>query len=125
MADTMALDTLIVEQSPDALICADRTGAIIRWNRAAEAMFGYRADETVGQSLDLIIPSHLRAAHWRGFRQAMESGVTKHHGQAVMTGATHKDGTRIYADVAFSLVKTDAGDIAGAVAIARPKKREG
>ncbi|MFM0323032.1 PAS domain S-box protein [Caballeronia glebae] len=124
MADTAALDTLIVGQAPDALICSDREGAIIRWNTAAEALFGYRADEALGQSLDLIIPPHLRAAHWRGFNQAMESGATKHHGHAVMTGATHKDGTRIYAEVAFSLVKTDTGEVTGAVAIARPKKRE-
>ncbi|WP_280523825.1 hypothetical protein [Paraburkholderia silvatlantica] len=34
MANTVALDTMIVEQSPDALICSDREGAIVRWSRA-------------------------------------------------------------------------------------------
>ncbi|MBN3809895.1 MULTISPECIES: PAS domain S-box protein [Paraburkholderia] len=124
MADTAPLDALIVGQAPDALICADRNGVIIRWNIAAEALFGYQEQEALGQSLDLIIPVHLRAAHWHGFSRAIESGETKHHGQAVLTGAMHRDGTRIYADVAFSLVKFDTGEVAGAVAIARPKKRD-
>lgn len=124
MADTADLDTLIVGQAPDALICSDCEGAIIRWSRAAEAMFGYLPDEAPGQRLDLIIPPHLRAAHWHGFQYAVQTGETKHHGQAIMTGATHKNGTRVYADVAFSLIKTDIGDVAGAVAIARPKNRD-
>lgn len=124
MADVKALDELIVEQMPDALICSDADGTITRWNEAAETLIGYSAREALGQNLDLIIPTQLRAAHWRGFREAMESGVTKHHGQAVLTGVTHKDGTRIYAEVAFSLIKAEGGKAIGSVATARPKKRD-
>jgi hypothetical protein len=34
-------------------------------------LFGHSREEALGKSLDLIIPEHLRAAHWRGFEAAM------------------------------------------------------
>ena len=57
----------ILDQAGDAVIFADRSGTIRRWNRAAAALFGFAAEEALGQNLDLIIPPHLRSAHWRGF----------------------------------------------------------
>ena len=64
-----------LDQTADAVIYADRSGTIARWNRAASALFGYSVEEALGQSLDLIIPEHLRAAHWRGFEAAMTKGI--------------------------------------------------
>ncbi|MBI0329887.1 PAS domain-containing protein [Burkholderia plantarii] len=124
MTETSLLDGFMIDQAPDALIASDARGTIIRWNLAAEALLGYRADEALGRNLDLLIPPPLRAAHWRGFERAMRTGRTKHHGEAVLTAATHKDGTRRYAEVAFSLIRDGEGRIAGALAIARPKRRE-
>jgi PAS domain S-box-containing protein len=51
----------IVEHAQDAMIFADRDGIIRLWNAGAEAIFGYRAEEAVGHTSDLIIPEHLRA----------------------------------------------------------------
>ena len=65
----------IVEQASDAIIFADRQGVIRLWNPAAEAVFGYAADEAIGQSLDLIIPERLRKAHWKAFHEAIEGGA--------------------------------------------------
>jgi PAS domain S-box-containing protein len=42
----------IVQESPDAIICADREGTICLWNAGAALIFGYAANEAVGQSLD-------------------------------------------------------------------------
>jgi PAS domain S-box-containing protein len=75
LRDTLSLAEAIVEQIADAVIFADATGTISWWNRAAAALFGYSAAEALGQKLDLIIPEHLRAAHWRGFEAAMTNGV--------------------------------------------------
>ena len=61
------LDANILDDVADALIYSDRSGTIRRWNRASTALFGFSADEALGQNLDLIIPEHLRAAHWKGF----------------------------------------------------------
>lgn len=54
-----------------AVIVVDTDGVIRQWDSGAETLFGYRAGDAVGQSLDLLIPEHLQAAHWRGFRRAM------------------------------------------------------
>jgi PAS domain-containing protein len=74
----------ILDQVADALICANQTGTIIRWNRACTALFGYSAEEALGQSLELIIPEHLRAAHWRGFGAAMTKGTLKLQGRPTL-----------------------------------------
>ncbi len=60
----MELAEDILEQIADAVIYADRGGIIRRWNRGAEAVFGFSAAEAIGQNLDLIVPAHLQAAHW-------------------------------------------------------------
>ena len=64
----------MVAESRDAIIFADKDGLIRLWNAGAEAMFGYRAAEMEGQSLDRIIPEALRARHNEGFRRVMANG---------------------------------------------------
>ncbi|MEO8847707.1 MAG: PAS domain S-box protein [Casimicrobiaceae bacterium] len=109
----------IAEQAPDAIIYADRTGAIRYWNRAAEVLFGYSAAEALGQSLDLIVPERLRRAHWDGFNRALASGVTKYSGKAMTTRSMHKSGAKIYVDLSFGLVRDATGEVIGASAIGR------
>jgi PAS domain S-box-containing protein len=110
----------ILEQIADAVIYADDTGTIMRWNHAAAALFGYSATEAIGQNLDVIIPEHLRPAHWQGFEAAMTNGVMKLQGRPTLTRATHRTGRKLYVDMTFALVKGQAGDEArGAVAVAR------
>jgi PAS domain S-box-containing protein len=92
---------------------------IERWNAAAAAMFGYTLPEALGQSLDLIIPEHLRAVHWRGFEAAMASGTTRLHGRPTLTQARHKSGSRLYVEMSFALVADAAGAVLGAVVIVR------
>ena len=109
----------IVEQCPDAMIFADREGAIRLWNRAAEALFGYSAPEALGSSLDLIIPERLRAAHWAGYRRAISTGVTKYGSQVLTTRSARRDGGKLYVELSFALVKDADGKVAGALATAR------
>ena len=120
MKDMLSLAELILEQIADAVIYADGTGTIMRWNHAAAALFGYSAAEALGQNLDLIIPEHLRAAHWRGFEAATRSGVMKLQGRPTVTRATHQTGRKLYIEMTFALVTGQtAGAARGAVAIAR------
>ncbi len=109
----------IVEQAPDAIIFADREGAIRVWNRGAEAVFGYAAAEVLGNSLDVIIPERLRRAHWEGFRRAIDTGQTKFGGRVLTTRSVHKDGSKLYLDLSFGLIRDEAGAIAGALAVGR------
>jgi PAS domain S-box-containing protein len=109
----------IVEQAPEAIIFADRDGAVRLWNRGAETIFGYAASEVLGKNLDLIIPERLRGAHWAGFRKAIETGETKFAGRVLTTRSVHKDGSRLYVDLSFGLVKEPDGTVAGSFAIGR------
>lgn len=53
--------------SEHAVVVADTSGAITHWNPGAEALFGHRAENAAGHSLDLIVPEPLPEAHWAGF----------------------------------------------------------
>ena len=119
MADTSSLAESILEQLADAVIYADEKGTIRRWNHAAAALFGYSALDAVGRTLDLIIPEHLRAAHWRGFETAMTRGVMTLEGRPTVTRAVHQSGRKIYVEMTFALVKDQGGAARGAVAVAR------
>lgn len=121
MADFMSGDLFraIVDQAPDAIIFSDHEGVIRVWNRAAEVIFGYCAAEVIGQSLDVIVPERFRAAHWSGFRRAIDAGQTKYGNRVLTTRSTHKNGSKLYVDMSFGLVKTDAGAVVGALAVAR------
>jgi PAS domain S-box-containing protein len=112
------LSDKILDQAGDAVIFADRSGTIRRWNRAAAALFGFGAEEALGQSLDLIIPVHLRAAHWRGFDAAMKDGALKLMGRPTLTRGRHKSGRKLYVEMTFALVMGN-GAAQGSVAVAR------
>lgn len=119
MTTELPLAEAILEQLADAVIYANRDGIIERWNAAATALFGHSAGEAIGQNLDLIIPEHLRAAHWRGFDAALANGATKLHGRPTLTRAEHKSGAKLYVEMSFALVAGGDGTILGSVAMAR------
>lgn len=113
------IEGAIIEQMADALIYSDAEGAIRQWNAAAAALFGHPRAQALGQSLDLIIPENLRAAHWSAFDRAMESGTTRLHGRATITRAVTADGRSIYVEMSFAVVTDASGKAIGSVAIAR------
>ncbi len=113
------LGELIIEQAAEAIVYANREGVIERWNAAAAAMFGFSAAEAIGQSLDLMIPEHLRQAHWRGFDAAMASAKTRLGGHPKLTRGLQKSGQKLYVEMSFALVLDDAGSPLGSVAVAR------
>ncbi|MDN5842805.1 MAG: PAS domain S-box protein [Alcaligenaceae bacterium] len=119
MSQTAIPAEWIVDQVADALICADRTGNIQTWNPAAARLFGFSQAEALGASLDIIIPEHLRAAHWAGFNAAIDSGELTLQGRPTLTRGVHKGGGKIYVEMTFALVKDQQGVAVGSVAMAR------
>lgn len=109
----------LVAQASDAIIFADREGRIVAWNAGAERLFGHATRDAIGQSLDVIIPDHLRQAHWDAFDRAVTTGTTRHDGRAIVTRSMKADGTKIYVDISFALVRDVAGAVVGSLAIAR------
>lgn len=113
------MESPLVEQLPVSVILSDREGRITAWNRASEALFGFTAAEALGRSLDLIVPEHLRRAHWEGFDRSLASGETKYAGKVMTTRAVHKDGRKLYVDFSFGIVKDEAGAVTAVVAVGR------
>lgn len=109
----------IVTASSDAIMFADREGIIRLWNSGAERMFGFNAEEALGQSLDLIIPENLRVRHWDGYHLVMQSGSSRYSTDLLSAPALHKNGTRISTEFSMVMVKDKEGKMLGVAAIIR------
>jgi len=105
-----------VRAAADAIIAAGADGKIVFWNSAAARIFGFAADEALGQSLDLIIPERFRARHWEGYRQVMATGTTKYQSEVLRVPALHKDGKAL--SIAFSVTLLDSSDGQGRTIVA-------
>ncbi len=107
----------IVEDTQVAVVFADGDGIICLWNAGAETMFGYRAEEALGQTLDLIVPERQRGRHWEGYRKVMATGVTKYGRELLAVPAMTKDGKRISIEFSIALLRAPTGELLGAAAI--------
>jgi PAS domain S-box-containing protein len=95
----------IVESTTDALIAIDHAGAVISWNRAASVMFGYSAEEMVGQSLHAIIPERFRKSHDSGLERVNSGGDQHVIGQAAQLAGRRKDGSEFPIELTVSMWK--------------------
>jgi PAS domain S-box-containing protein len=110
----------LVRDAPDAIIYADSQGIIRFWNRGAERIFGFAAEEATGQTLDIIVPEGLRARHWAGYDKTMQSGNTRYGaGEILAVPAMRKDGRRISIEFTILPFRDDAGRMTGIAAILR------
>ena len=113
------LATAVVKESAEAIVVSDPAGIIRLWNDGAARIFGFSADETMGQSLDMIIPEKLRERHWKGYFQTMATGHTRYGDKLLSVPATHRDGQRLSIEFSVALLRDDADQIVGISAIMR------
>src|SRR5580765_7443886 len=100
----------IVESSDDAIISKDLQGTITSWNKAAERIFGYSAQEAIGQSVLMLIPAE-RSAEEPEILHKIVRGERIEHFETVRVG---KDGRKIPVSVTISPIKESTGKIIGA-----------
>lgn len=105
----------IVESSDDAIVSKTLEGRIRSWNRAAERLFGYTADEAVGQHVTLIIPAE-RVQEEEAILTKLRSGERIDHFETVRVA---KSGRRIHVALTISPIRNANGAIVGASKIAR------
>ena len=105
----------IVESSDDAIIGKDLNGIVTHWNRAAEAMFGYRADEIVGRSIVVLFPPD-RLAEAATILERIGRGEKVEHYETVRR---RRDGSTFPVSLTVSPIRDDAGAIVGASKILR------
>lgn len=110
---------MICEQAPDAILYADRDGNIQLWNRGAEIIFGYTAEEAIGLPLDIIIPERLQQRHNDGYRRVMAEGTTKYGTDLLSVPARDKDNHSLFSDFSIIMIKDDSGKMQGIAAIMR------
>ena len=91
----------LVRDLADAVVVADRAGDVLLWNRGAERLLGWSADDMVGAPLDRIVPERLRARHDAGYHHTMETGETRYADDLLQVPALHRDGHTV--SVAFTV----------------------
>jgi PAS domain S-box-containing protein len=105
----------IIASSDDAIVSKDLTGRITSWNAAAERLFGWRADEVIGQPITVIIPPD-RLAEEAFVLSRVSQGLGVDHFETVRQ---RKDGSRIEISLTVSPIHAPDGTIIGASKIAR------
>ena len=99
------------------MIYGDAAGIRRLWNKGAEEIFGWTAEEALGRSMDLIIPEKHRASHWEGYYRVMKTGVTKYGRNVLAVPALTKGGRRVSIEFNVVLLKAPSGEVAGIAAI--------
>ena len=115
IAEVQKLLSLLVASSDDAIISKDLSGTITSWNRGAERMFGYTAEEMIGSSILKIIPSE-RHSEETAILSKLRRGERVDHYETVRC---KKDGRLFDISITVSPLTDEAGNIIGASKIAR------
>src|SRR5262249_38262973 len=105
----------IVESSDDAIISKTLDGIVTSWNRSAERLFGYTADEMIGQPISRLMPPSCRD-DFSMILDAIRGGDRVEHYE---TERMRKDGEIIHVSLTVSPIKDATGTIVGASKIAR------
>ncbi len=105
----------IVESSDDAIIGKTPEGVVLTWNKGAERVYSYAADEIVGRPISLLAPPEM-PDEIPGIMERLKRGEVIRHYE---TERMRKDGSRLFVSLSISPLRNAAGEIVGASAIAR------
>jgi PAS domain S-box-containing protein len=111
----IALLAAIVDSSSDAIVSKTLDGVITSWNTGAERLFGYSAQEAVGQHISFIVPLDRRDEE-AAILERLRGGQRVEHFETVRV---RRDGTTIDISLTISPVTDSTGKIVGASKIAR------
>ncbi|MDH6260127.1 PAS domain S-box protein [Bradyrhizobium sp. BR13661] len=104
-----------VESSDDSIVMQTLDGTIIGWNSAAERLYGYSAEEAVGQPTSILLPAD-RSQEGKDYLQRIARGDRIEHFETVRV---RRDGTPVEISVSLSPIRDAAGKIIGASGTAR------
>jgi PAS domain S-box-containing protein len=105
----------IVDSADDAIISKDLDGKITSWNNGARRLFGYEAEEIVGQSILLLIPEHLRHEEAEILRKLRAGEKIEHY----ETTRISKSGELREVSITISPIRNSHGEVIGGSKIAR------
>jgi two-component system sensor histidine kinase/response regulator len=105
----------IVDSSDDAILSKDLAGTILSWNKGAERMYGYSAEEVIGRPVSVLVPPD-RPQEVSGILARLRTGTAIDHFETVRV---RKDGTLVQVSLTISPVRDRRGRIVAASIIAR------
>lgn len=92
----------LAQTASDAVVTVDHAGKVVFWNRAAEAIFGYKARDMVGADLERIMPDRYRQPHMMGLHHATQSGRFHLVGRTSEFHGLRRDGTEFPLELSLS-----------------------
>jgi two-component system CheB/CheR fusion protein len=113
--EALATSAAIVDSSDDAIISKSLEGIIVTWNKGAERLFGYTAQEAIGQPITMLIPPD-RLQEESDILTRLRRGERVNHYETIRI---RKDGSSLEISLTISPIRNEKGDIIGASKIAR------
>lgn len=99
----------LLEAAPEAIIIVDADGRIVLVNHQTEAIFGYSADELVGQPLEILLPERFHEVHVAHRSGYVAAPRTRPMGTGLELYGRRHDGSEFPAEVSLSPTQTEAG----------------
>lgn len=96
----------VTETAHDAIVMADQKGAIVLWNKGAQTIFGYSANEVLGQPLTLLMPERYHDGHRKGLQRFLQTGEARVIGKTVELHGKRKDGGEFPLELSLTSWKT-------------------
>jgi len=105
----------IVQNSQDAIIGKSLSRQITTWNPGAEILYGYTADEAIGQHISILFPPNIPTQEVELFETIKQGNMIEHY----ETTRLHKDGYEIHVSLTISPIRRSDGKIVGYSTIER------
>lgn len=92
----------VLETAQDAIVSADSKGNIIGWNKAAEAIFGYKESEVMGKPLTVIMPARYHDPHLQGLQRFLKTKDPRVIGRVAKLSGARKNGVEFPLELSLS-----------------------
>ncbi len=109
LAASEARLSAIITSTPDSLLISDAAGIITLANQQVERLLGYSNAELFGQSIEVLVPDHLRAHHPALRAQFADSPEVRRMGNGRAIKARRKDGSEVEVEISLGRIETEQG----------------
>lgn len=104
----------LLDAAPDALVVVDATGRIVVVNAQTENLFGYRREELLGQSIEVLVPERVIAGHIEKRQQFIAQPAVRPMGSGLALAGRRKDGSEVPVEISLSPLHTRDGILVSA-----------
>jgi diguanylate cyclase (GGDEF)-like protein/PAS domain S-box-containing protein len=112
LKESEARKSAVIDAALDAIITIDGEGRVLEFNSAAEKMFGYSRNASLGRPMaDLIVPASVRGRHRRGFARSMATGETAIIGKTVEMTAMRSDGSEFPIELTVTRLPSEGAPV--------------